>query len=637
MAESNRNRIRRITEKAISGKKRRKDWFEQHRIDSLYKEYANEISTIISTDELRVNKFLPTLRTIIPSLFLSSPTFIVRSKNESVDPRTILSAQLAEAGLQAVAKRDRNLEFATRLALIQAFFTVGVIKVSYNPQMMDNPQKGDPIFETSPSGEPILGEGFQPIPLLDPETGEPMVEPERVMRDETYAFKWVNADKMIFPDEGPDMGSWTWIAEEVTVTLEEAKEDERFPANLRNQFVPNSSARREELDRTGPDRPENKPDDLITYIEYWDIRKARRSIVVEGQTFSSTQFLVDEPIPEGVEDHPYAILAFNPVIAPFPSPWPTPHTATWLPIQNEIQERRQQMATGARRTARKVMYDDGVFADEDEAVRALQSNVDMESVKLASMERQPQVIADAPLPQSIVQDYLLLEQDWAQATGVSPARSGAGRSRNTATEAEFEQASGEARELEMRHFVNVWLEAAGRKMLQLMRGTLTLGVMVQLRGVTDESVLNFLAGRFGPEFAQQLASSPNVAMEFKQFFGSQRWMELTREELDFEADLQVAPGSSRPRNLQNEKQDFFQFMQLLSSVPILTQSRALLEGAAQMFEFIEPSMVDEIIRASERAQQIQAIQAGRLQGNDSRPAAEGGGANVTPLRRSLNA
>jgi hypothetical protein len=68
--------------------------------------------------------------------------------------------------------------------------------------------------------------------------------------------------------------------------------------------------------------------------------------------------------------------------------------------------------------------------------------------------------------------------------------------------------------------------------------------------------------------------------------------------------------------MESEKQDFFQILQVLGSVPILTQSRALLNRVADMFEFFDVSMIDEILAASQKAQELEQMKAGRFQGND---------------------
>lgn len=624
-----------------SARQLRQTWQTQYHLDDLHQKFLG-LETVAWSDfehtEFAVNKFWPTVKTLLPSLFLQNPFFTVRSKDESRQPDSLLMAQMAEAGLKAIAQQENHLEFSVKLALLQSFFSIGVLKASYQPRLRRNPRAGDPMFETI-NGTPVLDPQTQQlIELIDEETGEPLTEPNQIMDDEVYRWDWVNGDKMLLPDAGPDHLRWPWIAEEITVLLEDAREDTRFSSNIRSQLKDNTSGQ-DDLGRLGS-RPgfgemagesSRQGDKWITYIEYWDIRRRRQTIWADGQSFSQTRFLLDRNYPDGVEEHPYSLLkGFTPIIAPKPSPWPVPHVWNWLSLQVEYSSRRQQGAIAAKRSARKIYYDEGTFPDAEFAVAALQSATDMEGVKINDITRPPQALADPPPPANINQDLVFLEADWNRTTGV-----GLPRGRNTATEARIEEASGEARDLDMRHDVNVWLETSARKMLQLMRGTLTLGLYVKMRGASDRLYLSYIARHYGPEFAQNIQEFPQLRQAFDDQFGDDRWQLLTREQLEFQADVSIAPGSARPRNMETEKQDFMQIVGLLGSVPILTQSRALLLRVSEMFEFFDAAMIDEILAASQRAQQIEAVQAGRLQGNDARPAAEGGGANVSEFRRQF--
>ena len=629
-------KIAAVSNRVTNARRIRRQWQERYKLQELYSKFLGDSelfgSAEFDEDRFMVNRMWPTIKTLMPSLFIQNPSFIVRSKNESQDPNSILKAQMSQAALKSIAEQEHHLEFSTKLALLQAFFSIGVLKSIYRPQLVKNPRAGEPMFENL-NGVPILDENQLPKEIIDPRTGEQAIEPKEIMSDETYRWNWVNGDKMLLPDQGPDHLRWKWIGEEVTVLLDEARNDERFPSNLRNQLRSNTGpggrelmgrSENSELGLAGFPDQIGSGDEWLTYVEYWDIVEKRHIVWVDNQTFSQTQFLVDEDYPDGVEDHPYSLLlGFTPIIAPRPSPWPLPHTWNWLGLQKEWAIRRRQGMVGAKRSARKYFYDDATFADAEFAVAALQSSEDMQGVKLNDMSRQPAVQQDPPIPVNINEDLQLIERDWNVTTGIG-ARQGQ-RGRNTATETQIEQQAGETRDLDMRHAVNVWLETSGQKMFQLLQATLTLGMYAKMRGASDSLYLNWVARVYGPEFAQQVNQFPSVRRSFDEQFGDDRWQYLTREELDFEAEVSIAPGSARPRNMQNEKRDFFELISILGSNPLLTQSRALLNRVADMFEFFDVSMIDEILAASQRAQQIEAVQAGRFQGEQSTPAVNPGG------------
>jgi len=613
-------------------------------VQSLYEHFLGDLGGVIignesSSDNFSVNKFLPTIKTIQPSLFLQNPMFIVRSKKENIDPSSTLKAQMGQAALRAIADQEYHLEFSIRLALLQSFFSLAVLKCSYRPKLIKNPRAGEMMVEADQAGVPVVQEG-EPVLLMD-ENGIPMQEPDLIVDDETYRWTWVDSDKMLLPDAGPDHLRWPWVGEEVTVLLDDAREDERFPSNLRTQLKSNSAGPNDQshggfeaIDPLG-DRLENSHEDQwITYVEMWDTRKRRHMVWCEGQSFSETRFLLDRDTPESVEAHPYAILpGYTPIIAPRPSPWPLPIVHSWLPLQREHNIRRKQLSNGARRTARKAYYDDSTFPDADEAVKALQSNEDMQAVKVNALDKPPIVMADPPITTNVAQDLSVLEIDWNFITGVSGARTG-GRNKgaDSVFEAKTQVASGEIRDLDMRHAVNVWLTVAGRKMWRLLKSTMTLGMYVRLQQTSDSHFSQYVARVYGPEVAQNIQQFPRLREQFNQQFGNDRWLEVTGEELDFDADVSVVPGSARPRNMEAEKRDFVEIIQLLGTNPMLSQSRALLARIADMYEFFDQSMIDEILGGAQKAQEIEAIKAGRMQGANPQQAALGGGANIPSFR-----
>lgn len=636
-----RERIGKVRSRIERGIQLRKDWQNKYKLEALYKAFLGEnvasgLDDSIFENHQVINRFLPTIKTILPSLFLQSPTFIVRAKSGTSDPAIMLRTKMSEALLKTIAEQEHHLEFSTKLALLQSFFSIGVLKACYDPQKKHNPQAGDIMYETL-NGEYIMDEQGAPVPLRN-SNGQIMREPSQIVTDEVYRWDWVNGDKMILPDAGPQFLRWPWIAEEVTVMVDEAREDERFSRNLRTQLVSNTGSSEGYggiFDMAHEEPMERTTDEYITYVEYWDMRKRRHIIWCDGQSFSETQFLVDEDYPDGIEKSPYAmLLGFTPIIAPKPCPWPLPYVHSWLPVQEDWDSGRTQMRTGRKRTARKIYYDDSTFEDEDEAVKALQSSMDMQAVKLETTEKLPAYVPDPPLPMNIAQDLQYIDADWHMATGVSGAQGG-GKGRNTAAEAKIEAMTGESRDLDMRHSVNIWLASSGENMLSLLKGTMTLGLYAKIKGTTDALFLSYLASQYGPELAQDISRFPNMRYAFEQAFGNDRWQRVTRSDLEFEHDVSVAPGSARPRNMETEKQEFYELVKLLGSVPMLKQSRMLLSKVADMFEFFDDSMIDEIMAAGARDMQLEQMKAGRFQGKGEPGPQPGQGAGMSQFRQQF--
>src|SRR5262245_47319142 len=367
-------RLARWKARVAAGREVRQQWEQDYRVKELEETYLG-LPTYEGDVEPMFNHLYATMRVQIPGLLYQNPSFRVRPK--SGQPAfSRREALLMEALLQAFAAQDDNLVTDGKLALLQAFFRLGCLKVCYEPILEKNPQAGEPLTTQT------LG---WPVPVLDAD-GQPVREPDTILTDEVYAWDWVDARRLVLPDEGPNMRRWTWIAEEVEVTLDEAKDDPRFPQTLRRQFVANArvgewtdtTAQPVEASGEAADREAAR----FRYVEAWDIRQHQLCVWADGQPFSDSQFLLDEPYPGGIEDHPYALLAFLPITGPRPSPWPLPVTYNWLPIQKAYNVSRGQLTNAGNRAARKLLYDQNTFPDSEEARKALSSSVDMEGVEV---------------------------------------------------------------------------------------------------------------------------------------------------------------------------------------------------------------------------------------------------------------
>ena len=610
------------------GRRLRQTWQTDYQVESLYNRFLGKKHILqLEDDEIQINRFWPTIQAQLPSLFFQSPTFRIVTKEREATGDALLRVAYGEAVLHEISTREFNLETATQLALLQSFFSIGVLKVIYEPKTIPNPRKGEPIMTRNLDGTPVLDDFGEPVPLLDPGTGRGAKEPDEHMSDEAYRFEWVNADTMLLPDQGPDMRRWTWIGEEITVTLDEAKEDERFPKRLRDQFRPNAredgmGGLRRDMSMT-VERRELEGDDAFTYVEIWDIRKRRYYVFADGQgDLIDNDFLIDDDYPEGIEEHPYAILpGFTPIIGPDQSPWPLPHVYNWLSLQDEYEIRRKQMIEGGKRSARKMFYDDSTFENEEQALKALQSPVDMEAVKITDSQRPPQGITDPDLPAHLSQDLVFMDRDWVRTTGLPGARIGGTRA-GSATEANLEANAGQLRDSDLRNKVNRWLSSAGQKMFQLVQKTLTMGMWVRLRGMNDSELRDFLSRVYPPDMLRSLEASPSFKRAFEDQFGTERAFQVTREELEFQAQVLVVPGSSRVRNLESDRDQFLQLIQILGAAPQIMQSRILLKHLMSLFDLDDEALVDEMQASAQRSIEIEMEKAGRNQGGGGSPGAQ---------------
>jgi hypothetical protein len=624
----------------------REDWWTTWKVDDLARAFHGSLD-----DPEWINRFWPTIKTMRPGLLFAAPAFRVAPTLKSAGEIPRHNARLMEELLAAVARQDDQLSRAAQLALRQAFFSIGVLKTTYEPLLEANPKAGQPLYALADDGQPMLGLDGAPLAALDPETGRHATEPTHIVSDEEYRWRWVNAHNMLLPDEGPDMSRWTWIGEDVTVPLDVAQEDDRFPAALRKQLRPTPRKKPDGTPRTEQvfhPAEEASLDNEISYVECYDLRKGLLYIYADGQSFSGTHWLYCGPLPDGVESHPYSLLVFEPLIDPEPSPWPIPLTYNWLSLQHEYATRRKQMVQGAKRSARKVLYEPSTFEDGDEAAKMLQSNEDMAAVMVSDLNRPPVVLSDPALPPALAEDLLILTEDWRVTTGQTGARLSAPDS-DTATEALLSNQAANVRDLDARLAVADWLADAGKKMLQQLKQTMTIARAVKIRGFTEQDLQHWMAQLYGAEGMQMSQLIPTLRESFIEQFGQEQFLRVSREDLQHEADVTVNPVSAKAKTVDSERQQFLQFLELLSKAPHILQSRELLKLTADYFEVVSDYLVDELFALGQRlAQQaMQQAAAKAAPGTPGTPttgpigsgsplvAAAGGGPTPTGLMASL--
>lgn len=604
-------------------KRLRKNWEEKYKVTKCENFMLGLQTEDKNPNDPVFNHFLSTIKTIKPNIYFSNPKFFIRSKPGNAKPIEDDKSRMAEGLLDAIARQNNTLKNSGSLAIWQIFPRIAVIKAVYDPVMEPNPRKGEPIYRTYEDGSPVRDPNTKElIPITDPFTGDMVMEPDELVTDEAYRWEWVDAAMMLLPDEGPAQDRWSWVGEEVVVPLDEAREDKRFRKKVRDKLVANEVR---ELDRDpanvgqdmgdGIDDPESQ---MFRYYMIYDMKKKREIAFADGQ--EEKEFLMDRPLSEGIEDNPYSILAgFIPITGPKPSPWPVPLVYNWLPIQEEYNIRRKQITEGAKRSARKQFYDNSTFENEDEAVAALQSNMDMQGVKVRSIKNIPQTTQDPPINNTILQDIPLLQNDWRLISGQPGSRLSDPDS-DTATEATIVERAANLKDNDMLSAVNDWLAMAGRKMFQLVKKTLTMDMYVKIRGLSDAEFKRYVQRVYGvsEEVTEFL---PGLKELFRERFGKDKWLPVSREDLKFEADVEVVPGSFRPRNLAFERKEWLEFLSLIGQFPQLALSRELLRETASKFEHISERMLDELTALAQKMVQINANQAGRNQNGGQPPGA----------------
>jgi hypothetical protein len=153
-------------------------------------------------------------------------------------------------------------------------------------------------------------------------------------------------------------------------------------------------------------------------------------------------------------------------------------------------------------------------------------------------------------------------------------------------------------------------------MLQLLSATLTLQMFVNIRGLDDAAVVAYMTAVYGiPPEAMMMF--PELKQEMVRRFGQNKIEGVTRDDLQGDFQVDVQPGSTRPRSLAVERQQWLEFLQILATNPQIALSKILLEETAAKYDFINPTMVEEVHALAMTMMQAAATQAGRQGGAGS--------------------
>jgi hypothetical protein len=615
-------RLRRWKARAELARKARRRWEDAWQVRVLEEFFlGDQVRGEDRTESVWVNLMFSTVETMKPNILLHTPTFGIRAMPGRREPDRV-QARLMESLLKAIAEQDQNLATDAALAFQQAFFRMGVLKVSYDPRMVPNPRAGEPMLQE-------LG-GSEVLPLFEADGQTPVLEPKEILSDEVYSWDFVDASRMLLPDEGPNPRRWTWIGEEVEVSLDEAKADTRF-ARWKNQLRPNAmvqedKAQSQPVSDFTPGDPEQDERARFRYTEAWDIIEKKLYIWADGQDFED--FLVEDDVPPGVEDHPYALLRLIPIVGPpeLGSPWPLPFVYNWWPLQREYNTLRTVQLSAAKRAARKVLYEAATFPDEEEARKMLASPNDMEAVEITDLNKPPILFADSSLSADVTRQVAQLAAEWRIVTGQTGARLAAADS-DTATEASFVERAAGLRDSAQQTLVELWLGTAGRKMLQLVRQTLTLDLYLSIKDFSEDEFTDFVQserfqallqlqyGEGGAAlFLQALQLSPLLQQRLRERFGRLKPLRVTREQLQAEADVVVLPGSMKPRSLPVERGQLLQLVRILG--PAALASPTLIDELLRSFDLLAGDRITEEITTNMQ-RLLQAQQAGQPAGGGS--------------------
>ena len=253
-------------------KESRKNALDAYNIYRAY--FMGEQSSVLEqtalSDIIMINLIFAHIRSTLPMLYFQNPHYYVRPKRSEFKT----SAEISEWVLNYFCNKGK-LKREIRLATLDALLLIGIVKDGYNPIFIKNPKKGQKVNAG-------IDENGNEILVVDPETGEPIVEPDELLYMEDFFSKRVSPQSMLFdPEKKNFLEDMTWIGEEVIDRLDDVQDNEFF----KNKGKVKESHLATDKQYFGMQAETEIKDDLkrVKLIHIYDFRDEAFRIYAEGQ------------------------------------------------------------------------------------------------------------------------------------------------------------------------------------------------------------------------------------------------------------------------------------------------------------------------------------------------------------------
>jgi len=523
---------------------------------------------------ITVNKIYSHLLTELPALYGIDPYFYVKvRKSYNPDPIAInefeARGKIREAYLNYL-KAELDLKTKARLAILDAEFAFGVIKVSYHADTEENPDKGTPILDEN--NEPVVDED-----------GTAMMNPDEIVTNEKYKLTRVHPDNIFWDrDAGPLEDDWGWIAHKIELSRPSAEADKTL--NARAVSTANKKPRKEEdyvrSATYGSKVVQQDPDEeVLTLYEIYDLKKKQWLKVLEG---ADVLAMDPEPVPMGVEGHPFCILRF---VLRDKSPYPIPPTSQVLDQQQELNEARTKAVIHRKRFNRKYEVNTSLLENEDELDKLAVG--DDGTIIQVMQNGAISPIRDAPMDVQTYTEISALNRDFLELMGPDPSSLQVSRA-DSATEAAIVDQRMEIREGDKLSTVTDWIIMVGRKLDQLVQSHITRDEAVRIAGPSGEM--------------WQLVQSDDY------------------QAIEGEFEYGVNVGASQPRIPAIERSQLLAFFQVLGQFPQLMTSERLMSHMAKLHNIDDESLIQEMMAIGQQVSQ-QLAQQGQGEGGGMSPVA----------------
>jgi len=538
---------------------------------------------------IHVGKLKAAVRAAVPSLLYKDPDYQVLPKSVDRDEMgqdiSLERARSKRLWVNHWWRESHGLQHA-RIGIQNAFFDIGVLCGGYRCDFADDNKRG--VFAKTEDGLYILDEAGDPTlergEFLYDEDGEvqrdqdglPVLHQGTVQKEQFFVETADCHDFLFDTDSGADFFKHRWLIRERLLPLEDVKRDPRYPAGVRKRLkgtetltgVPtHRKSENSEMAYEAGSTVEavQRDQEMIRFYDIYDFENDEFMVLPkEGLEGQNEEFMLDGPMPDGMEHGPYRFLKYTEDIG---DEWyPIPDATDMALLNQEYDLTRSQEFIHRDHTKSRYEVKVGTFTGE-----GIDSDVEMEKLLrgpdgghvMVSSLGGIKPIEKAQLDGSYMRATPQIAMDFNEVGGMPGEMRGVSDA-DTATQASILATGAELRNNDRRdNQVQTWLQEIGRVLLMSGQANSELDTLVIEKCVEATGVAPFTIHK------------------------------LSREELLGEFAVEVSIDSTKPKNDPRVLQQIAAFQANLAQNPLLGMNkglnRRLLDGMG-----LDPVLADEL-------------------------------------------
>lgn len=559
------------------------------------------------------------IRSILPSLLYSNPKWTVTPKRPLMIPdartgavvdRSWELARVKELVLNHVWGETCGNKQA-RVAITSAFIAFGAAKVGYLPEFEDDEERG--VFKTDEDGNWLVGpDGLPELSQGDflrdadgavvfSDDGRPELSPGKLLKEQFFV-EYTHYDNLLFDPDGSNVFETThsWVAEEIIRPLEDVQSDLRYKKSARMAVSPTNvvgdrpgeesrAPTQAQLDKM--DEEQKAQEDDAARVKLFDIYdfKNRRILTIPaasgathrvrnrkgqytGLSKENNVILRDVPLPAHMEHGPFRYLRFN----ERPGKWyPTPDGRAMARLELEYNLTRSQQAEHRRNALPRWLEDiAGGFSEEeggDIERRKFLTGGAYTITKVKSLNNSVRAAETPQLDATHFQALPQINNDFWEAAGSPSEFAGVAQS-DTATQASIMATQADLRNSDRRdNVVQGFLGELGRLLLQTMAANMQTNLVIKVQGDVPDPIQPF------------------------------QFMEVSPSDLEGEFDVEVAIGSTLPKNSQSRVRLLTDMVTAISQNPAIGLMPTLLRRLFEAADIRDETLMQEAMQMAQAA------------------------------------